>query len=118
MQNSTDEIQELIKQLKDLQLQQTDILARLERARAQETDTRVGVDEGTNGPVDHHVTQIPIDEERDFVIGDRVRIVNPNRFQTDKGIITKIGHSRITVQTRSGGKIQRAPKNLVLDIQK
>jgi hypothetical protein len=44
-----------------------------------------------------------------------VRIKNPNRFQTDRGMITNIGAKRITVQTRSGTKILRAPKNLTID---
>jgi hypothetical protein len=105
MNNDNDEVQELIRQLKSLQLQQTVLLTRLERARNTEArrdtadDTRVDVNETT----------------REFAIGDRVRIKNPNRFQADRGTITKIGASRITVQTRSGAKITRAPKNLIID---
>jgi hypothetical protein len=51
----------------------------------------------------------------EFVIGDKVRIKNPTRFQANRGVMTKIGSSRITVQTKSGNKILRAPKNLILE---
>jgi ribosomal protein L21E len=49
-----------------------------------------------------------------YTIGDRVQIRNPNRFQAKRGYIVKIGDSCITVQTATGSKIVRAPKNLIL----
>ena len=49
---------------------------------------------------------------RPFVIGDRVRIVNPSRSQSKIGTIVKISPSRITVANRNGTTISRAPKNI------
>jgi dsDNA-specific endonuclease/ATPase MutS2 len=95
---NNDEIQDLITQLKNLQLQQTELLVRLEKARQNETETKVGPPKA-----------------REFAIGDKVRIKNPTRFQSDRGVITKIGASRTTVQTKSGSLILRAPKNLILE---
>ena len=98
------EVDEIILQLKSLKLQQTELLALLgEKTKGRTAPT----DSGTGAIVDR--------EQRTFAIGDKVKIKNPNRFQANKGTITKIGATRITVQTRSGGKIQRAPKNLIVD---
>jgi transcription antitermination factor NusG len=55
------------------------------------------------------------DTTRDLEVGDRVRIVNPGRFQAKKGVIFKITENRITVQAQNGTKIQRAHHNIVLD---
>jgi hypothetical protein len=52
---------------------------------------------------------------RKFAIGDKVRTKNPTRFQADQGVITKIGPNRVTVHTKVGSKILRAPKNLILE---
>jgi hypothetical protein len=98
---SNDEVQDLIKQLKNLQLQQTELLVRLERARGNEA--RAGVyDEEESGT-------------RKFAIGDKVWIKNPTRFQADQGVITKIGPNRVTIHKKTGSKILRAPKNLILE---
>jgi transcription antitermination factor NusG len=91
-----DEIQDLITQLKQLQLQQTALLARLDEARCRET----GAD---------------VKETRGLVIGDKVRIKNPRPFQADRGTVIKIRPNRTTVRTRSGNKILRASKNLTID---
>jgi hypothetical protein len=101
---SNDDIQDLILQLRRIHIQQADFLVRLERAR--EIEARAGID---------NETKTNVDEPREFIIGDRVQIKNPNRFQADCGTITKIGDKRITVQTRSGTKILRAPKNLIFE---
>jgi hypothetical protein len=98
---SNDEVQDLIKQLKNLQLQQTGLLVHLERARGNEARTGV-YDEEESGT-------------RKFAIGDKMRIKNPTRFQADQGVITKIGPNRVTVHTETGSKILRAPKNLILE---
>jgi hypothetical protein len=58
---------------------------------------------------------VPPDKTRELAIGDRVRILNPGVFQTDRGIVIKVGLSRITIQTKSGAKIVRAQKNIVID---
>jgi hypothetical protein len=60
-------------------------------------------------------TRTSVGETRELAIGDRVRIKNPNRFQVDKGTITRIGANQMTIQTRSGTKILRAPKNLSIN---
>jgi hypothetical protein len=96
---SNDKVQDLIEQVKNLQLQQTELLVRLERARGNEA--RAGVyDEEESGT-------------REFAIGDKVRIKNPTRFQADQGVITKIGPSPIIIHTKTGSKILRAPKKLI-----
>ena len=105
-----DNIKDLIAQLKHLQLQQTELLVRLEKARDKETRTTVA------NKSDSASVNAPA-EIRAFEIGDRVKIINPNRalFQADRGTIIKIGNTRITVESRAGNKITRAPKNLVRD---
>ena len=106
MRNETsDNIQELIAELTRLQLQQTVILARLETARQQ--DKKKASKDGETGLI----------TGRDFVfaIDNQVIIRNPGHFQTDRGTIVKIGKNRITVQTKLGTKIQRAPNNLLLN---
>ena len=50
-----------------------------------------------------------------FAIGNQVIIRNPGHFQTDRGTIVKIGRNRITDQTKLGTKMQRAPKNRLLN---
>jgi hypothetical protein len=105
-----DEIRELIIQVQQLQLQQTALLARLAQARGDEAEV-VAPDSSDTREAD-----APEQEVRAFAVGDRVRITNPNRalFQADRGVITKIGDVRITVQTRTG-RITRAPKNLIFN---
>jgi hypothetical protein len=44
---------------------------------------------------------------------DRVRIRSPAGYQANRGTIIRIGTSRITVETRNGSKIVRAPHNLI-----
>jgi transcription elongation factor len=92
------EIQALIIHLKNLQLQQTELLVRLEKARQNETEAKVGAQKA-----------------REFAIGNKVRIKTPTRFQADRGVITEIGTSRMAVQTKSGSLIIRAPKTLILE---
>ena len=99
-------VQDIIRQLKGLQLKQTELLARLELARSKEQEETVTV-------VNNKVTS-NVNETRPLAIGDRVRIRNPSAFQVNKGVVIKIGISRITVLTESGTKILRAAKNLVI----
>jgi hypothetical protein len=103
MRNDNDEIQDLIIQLTRIQLQQTELLARLVTAVDNE-------DQQNTREVTRQIRPTVA-----FAIGDRVRIKNPNPLQASKGTVTKIGSKRITVTSRSGIKILRAPKNLVLD---
>ena len=120
-----DEVQDLISQLNRLQLQQTDLFARLEKAIGDEDahTRRIDKEDAQTGEV---ANKVEVAQTREFVVahevaqtgefamGDRVIVKNPNPFQTDRGKITKIGNKRITLTTQSGRKILRAPKNLVL----
>ena len=118
---NNDEVQSLIEQLRQLQLQQSDLLARLEQARGKETKNKTKVGDKAQAVVDETEQEEDgkakgtVYETKGFNLGDKVRIRNPNPFQADRGVITKIGNSRITIQTKSGSKLQRAPKNLILN---
>jgi hypothetical protein len=70
MNKDNDEVQDLIEQLKILQLQQTELLGHLERARGNKAraDIYDGVDAGVS----------------ELAIGNKVRIKNPTRFQADR----------------------------------
>ena len=94
-----DDVRDLILQLNRLQLQQTELLIRLERAV-------------NNKAALHGESKQEVAEPKVFEIGNRVIVANPNLFQANKGTITKIGQKRITVTSESGQKILRAPKNL------
>ena len=105
-----DNVGDLIAQLTRLQVQQTDLLVRLERA----TDSSIRFEQGTREEPTAVAIDVSVTEETAaFAIGDRVKIKNPNPFQADKGAITKIGKRRSTVTTTSGQKIVRAAKNIV-----
>ena len=99
--NNDQEIAAVIAQLERLTLQQSELIQRLSQLHR-------GNPNLTPTP-----TVIPPIAAQEFVIGDRVRITNPGRFQTNTGIVHKIGSNRITVETSSGTKIIRAAKNLV-----
>jgi transcription antitermination factor NusG len=99
---SNDEVQDIIEQLKRLQLKQTELITRLERLNEAKASVRKeNPDKAAFAAA-----------ARKFAIGDRVRIRNPGPFQSNTGTIVKIGRSRNTVQTRSGERVIRAPKNL------
>jgi hypothetical protein len=109
---SNDEtVTEIITQLQNLQIQQAVLLTRLARISDNgRTSTNNNNDNaaGTDPPT-------PNNEDRELAIGDRVRIRNPGVFQQNRGTIIKIGTSRITVLTRNGTKVVRAPKNLIFE---
>ena len=102
---SGNEVQDLITELSRLQLQQTEVIARLERL----TETKHRQTRTVSPP-----RPTPPETTREFAIGDRVRITNPRPFQATTGTVRKIGTNRITVRTASGSNITRAPKNLIL----
>jgi hypothetical protein len=93
-----DEIKNIVSQLQRLQLQETELLQRLEFLNETETNA----------------TQSPI-ATRLFVIGDEVRIKNPRPLQPKKGKIIRIGvdTDRITVLAKNGSKVVRASSNLI-----
>jgi hypothetical protein len=97
MSNEHKEIKDIVAQLQRLQIQETELLLRLERLS------------GT----DRH--NIESTATREFKIGDLVKIKNPKPFQIKKGKIIRIGTdtNRITVQSTNGSKIVRAPSNLI-----
>jgi hypothetical protein len=101
----SDDIKNIIEQLQRLQIQQDALLARL-GALSDDNEAR---------PTSARATRVQPDTPREFAIGDRVRILNPARYQANRGTIIRIGTSRITVETRRGAKIVRAPHNLVLE---
>ena len=97
MNNVQDEIKDIVVQLQGLQIRETELLKRLERLNETVNNT----------------TELPNTTE--FKIGNLVQIRNPKPFQIKKGIIIKIGTgtNRITVQSKNGSKIVRAPSNLI-----
>ena len=106
--NNKQEIDSLIEQLKGLQLKQTILLNRLDLLRDNEGRPN------HSGPPYPARNKEPARHEstKDFAVGDRVRINNPKPLQEQVGIITKIGAKLITVTTRNGTEIRRAPQNL------
>jgi hypothetical protein len=107
-----EDIQDLIRQLQDLQIQQSELLVRLQRAQFRNDTRRTG-----NSDVATPNTT-PSSEQRtggSFRIGDLVRIKNPTFLQANHGVIEKIG-KRISVRTASGNLIVRASKNLQLEV--
>jgi predicted TIM-barrel fold metal-dependent hydrolase len=106
--NNEQEIAEIVIQLQRLQLQQSELLQRI---------TQVSVDNNNNNAARQANTPRAAqaaNTPRNLVIGDWVRINNPNRFQANIGRIIKIGR-QVTVQAKNGTKIHRAAKNLTLD---
>lgn len=110
------EIEDVILQLQELNIQQTNLLTRLDRlsgraARAQPNRNAAAPPVTPPPAARADRPQAP----REFAIGDHVRIRNPGLLQATQGTIIKIGTSRITVQARNGTKILRAPKNLIFE---
>jgi hypothetical protein len=95
------DIADIVEQLQQLQLQQSVHLTRLAGISQRNTE-REYFDAAADTP-------------RELRVGDRVIINNPGVFQPKRGVIIKIGASRITVKPRSGPNIQRSPNNLILD---
>jgi hypothetical protein len=124
-----DGIREIVDHLHRLNIQQAELIERLERLS---TERR-----GTGNTTVTHVARVPTrtatelgtptsaarisprtatesNTIRDFAIGDRVRVLNPRRLQPHTGRVVRIGSNRITIQTSLGTKIVRAPENLIL----
>jgi hypothetical protein len=98
MSSGQDEIKNIVAQLQRLQIQESELLQRLERLSEADSPT---------------VARSPT-PAREFRIGDLVQIKNPKPFQIKKGNIIRIGAGtdRITVQSR-GSKVVRASFNLI-----
>ena len=98
MSDRQDEIKDIVSQLQRLQIEESELLRRLEGLS--ETDSHPA---GTPTPT------------RDFRIGDLVRVKNPRPFQIKTGHVIRIGigADRITAQA-NGSKVVRASHNLTL----
>jgi hypothetical protein len=93
--NNDQEIQDIVAQLQRLQIQESELLQRLEP-----------LSESNNNPRQQAPTLC------EFAIGDRVRIKKPRFLQPTVCTISKITEKRITVLTRDGTSIVRAHKNI------
>jgi hypothetical protein len=93
--SNVQEIKDIVTQLQQLHIGQTKLLKRLAEL---------------NGSEDNNNAL-----ERDFVIGDRVRIKNPRFLQPTGGTVSKVTAKRITVLAANGTSIVRAPKNITLE---
>jgi hypothetical protein len=93
--SNVQEIKDIVTQLQQLHIGQTKLLKRLAEL---------------NGSEDNNNAL-----ERDFVIGDRVRIKNPRFLQPTSGTVSKVTAKRITVLAANGTSIVRAPKNITLE---
>ena len=97
MNNERDEIKVIVAQLKQLQIQETELLQRLEQ-----------LNEADSNP-----SRSPC-VTRGFAIGDLVQIKNPRPLQAKKGTIMKIGVAtdRVAIQAKNGSKTVRASSNV------
>jgi hypothetical protein len=100
--SSEQDIKDIVAQLQQLSIQQSELLQRLGRLT-------------TSGRNTSNNTAGRPNATREFAIGDRVRIRNPRLSQATRGTITKIGPSRITVLATNGTKILQAPWNIILE---
>ena len=100
---------------------------RLHREYSPETDSRGNRDTGrhvgsnntspsfppqNNANRRHDRPNYALSDIRRFVIGDRVRLINPGRLQETEGQIISISVSRVTLRTATGNTIVRAAINL------
>ena len=99
----------IITKLKNIQAQQTalqqeqnELIEQLRDLSIQTNNTQVNEED---------------DDDNTFHLGDKVVILNPGRFQEKKGTICNLGNSRVTIQTKRGKKIIRAPFNVRKDRQ-
>ena len=88
--NKKETVEDIVEQLRQLQLRQDNLITRLAALADSDDDN---------------------EQEVVFNIGDSVTIDNPSRFQANQGTIVKIG-KRITVLTSSGSKIIRSAQHL------
>jgi hypothetical protein len=96
MDNERDEIKDIVAQLKRLQIQETELLQRLEQL----------------SQADRNPSRSP-DTTRGFAIRDLVQMKNPRPLQAKKGTITKIGVAtdQIVAQAKNGSKTVGASSN-------
>jgi hypothetical protein len=100
-------VDELIRQLETLRVQEDTLLQQIIQARARESQQG----HGRNG-ADREAAR--------YYIGDRVRITNPSHSLISRpvtdidwvGTVTKITRKRVFLQTDNGVNTNRAPENL------
>jgi hypothetical protein len=105
--SNEDNIDNLLEQLNTLRIAETEIIRKIVNARARNT-IQLNTDNNNNVERD----AIPINTNNELKIGDNVIILNPRRYQEDRGVICKISETRITVKPKRGIKIVRAHKNI------
>ena len=98
-----EEIKDIVKQFRLLQLQQTALVSRLDQLQ----------DTATRAPRPARAAATPPTTQW-FAVGDKVSILNPNRMQFSKGKIINIGFNRITVHGPNNKTLWRAPWNLAI----
>ena len=103
--NSDKELEDIVNQLKRLQIQQTELITRLEQLNEVKRSAKQESDAKPAPTIARRTT---------FAVGDQVRIRNPGILQANTGRIVKINTDthRITIQTKNGNKIVRATKNV------
>lgn len=110
-----DEIDALIKELKDLRVQETNLLQRIEEANRQRQDR--------SNTRDNEDTER--DTKRTYQVRDRVYITNQIRkpafaprswtgYNERRATVTKVSGERVSVKTDNGTHTWRAAKNLRL----
>ena len=130
--NNTQEIQNIVNQLRVLQVQQSALIRRLEQLTEAEhilnatpaaAPRRAAAPRVVTKPVYHTPRVVTASGYkrnelpagiRVFVIGDRVRIRNPRGNQPTEGIITKITLKQITVRAPNDTLISRSPSNIII----
>jgi transcription antitermination factor NusG len=90
---SEDQKQNIINRLKQLQIEQDELIQQLERLDINKEQNKQKK------------------TSKELKIGDSVIILNPGRFQERSGTVCKIG-KLITVESKRGRKIVRARKNI------
>ena len=91
-------VDDLVQQLEAIQLQEARLVAQIKRARELERAAAAAAGESSN---------------ENFVVGQRVRILNRVIFPGDReAIVTVVKPGRINITTTNGVKTWRAPKNL------
>jgi hypothetical protein len=103
MNNNEEEVKDLVDQLQRLQIQQTTLLARLERATEGATNNERDENPPTRPTRADRTTRAP---PRALAIGDWVIIQNPKPSQITRGQITKINllTDRYTIRDSTGSR--------------
>jgi len=102
----SDNVDDLIRQLRDLEIQQAALVRRLSAARTRERAAR-----------DAKTARVP---HTNFCIGDRVEITNGMKglfgrsvtINDRRGTVTKLTSQHVIIQTFNGATVYRAPANV------